>query len=153
MTSLLPLRLSPGRSRRAIVWALVALLPLQTILAALLAARGPLHAHRPVRALVVLEDVRRAVHGAGSAATLPAHRHGFAAQRHHHASGDASVVAIDDPWAAADAASAGSAGQPALCASLFGWRAEAFADVRRAAPSWAPRTHDPPPLERPPRLA
>jgi hypothetical protein len=152
VTSPISLLVASASARRLIVCALLVLVPLQTSVASVAATRGPLHAHRAAD-VVVLEDVRRVAHGAESVHPSAPHRHGLVAERHRHASADRSVLAVDDPWAAADAASAALAGQPALCAAVAGWRSDVLADVRRAAPAWAPCTHHPPPLEHPPRYA
>jgi hypothetical protein len=145
--------------RRLLVWALVALLPVQTIAAGALATIGPLHTHRAISTVAVLEDVRRVAAPARRlpqhVATLLGHFHAGVGERHHHASGDASVVADDGGAAALDgdgcavAAWGASAAPPTTPAA---WHGEDCVAVRVARAAWVPRSRDPDPCERRPRL-
>ncbi len=146
------------RATRTVVWLLAVLLPLHAAAASALAVRGPLHVHRAA-ALVVLEDVRRAATAHDVAVrhlALPfGHFHAALPERHRHAIGDTSVVAIDDGGSAAldgdgalaAAALAATAGAPA---ARFVWSEPALREVRATRTAWTPRTHDPAPPERPP---
>ncbi len=157
-------RRPPSRFRRLrafVVWALVALLPLQAIAASMLAALGPLHTHRAKTTIIVLEDVRRAsTHTAAlpmHVATAFGHFHSGAPQRHHHASGDASVQVVDDGSQSAidgeEMSAANLAATVALLPDLAVWLGRASGEVHAARAAWAPQTHEPEPLERPPRAA
>ena len=145
-------------SGRIVVWLLAILLPLHAAAASALAVRGPLHVHR-APTVVVLEDVRRASTSAAVAlrhVALPfGHFHAGAPERHRHAVGDASVVAIDDGASAVDGdaalAAAAFAGSVAPPTARFVWSVTAPADVRATRAAWIPRTRDPAPPERPPR--
>jgi len=146
------------RRGRFVVWILTVLLPLHAAAASALAVRGPLHVHR-APTIVVLEDVRRASTSAAVAlrhVALPfGHFHAGAPERHRHAVGDASVVAIDDGAPAVDGdaalAAAAFAGSVAPPTARFVWSVTAPADVRATRAAWIPRTRDPAPPERPPR--
>ena len=147
------------RRGRFVVWILTVLLPLHAAAASALAVRGPLHVHR-APTFVVLEDVRRASTPAAVAVrhlALPlGHFHEGTPERHRHAIGDASVVALDDGGstaldsdaALAAAAFTAAAGAPA---ARFVWAEPAPCDVRAMRAAWTPSTHDPAPPERPPR--
>ncbi len=138
---------------------MVALVPMQAIAGAALAALGPLHQHRPPAKVVVLEDFRRIVSHARSTpshvATAFGHFHGSAPERHHHDRVDLTVIAVDDGTLDGEAGPAGAAlaAAVALCSEPPGWQADGAAHVRASSVVWAPLTHDPPPLERPPRAA
>jgi hypothetical protein len=161
-----PFRLPVLRLRRttarAVVWAMVGLVPLQAIAACMLAALGPAHAHRTARTIVVLDDMRRAsVHPVARlahVATALGHFHAGTPERHQHALGDPSVVVLDDASqvaidAAETSAGAASAAGIGLLPAALAWLAPACGAVQAACAAWSLQTHDPQPLERPPRAA
>lgn len=94
----LPCSFAVGRPAWRCALLLAALLvALQGLSAALLAARGPLHAHLPHDGVdaATLSDFRRAI-APPSGLALP-HRHdGDGSERHHHGAADVSVLALDD---------------------------------------------------------
>lgn len=150
------------RTAQLVVWAMVALVPMQAVAAGMLTALGPAHTHRAMRAIVVLDDVRRvSVHPVAlpeHVATAFGHFHAGTPQRHQHAVGDPSVVVLDDASQAAVNAADMSAGA-ALAAGVgllpagLAWLGPASGAVHAACAAWSPQTHDPQPLERPPRAA
>ena len=85
-----------ARVRHVLIWLLALLLPMQTTAAGVFTVMGPAHFHKPSEAPLVLTDFRRwhpTPLRQTQAFALLGHSHGAAAQqRHHHASGDFSVV-------------------------------------------------------------
>lgn len=162
---------APRDSRRllAVLLAvlLAALVALQALTAALVGTLGPRHTHRSSSAFaarVVLDDFRRA---SGSttrafaprhAATRLAHIHvDGAPARHVHAPGDASVVYADGEAIVADAdeqsASAALAAIVTFAVSASRWLPPHRDHEAPRSAGWPVLTHDPEPLERPPRVA
>lgn len=146
MHMLPPVRLHPSRALvRFTVWLLAALLPLQAVAATVLAARGPSHVHVPAKAETA--DILRAFghfHRAG------------AAERHHHAAGDTSVVHSGDGAAIEqDSKAAGTtlAAFVALLSAPLGCTLPPATTVHAEHRPWAWLTHLPERLERPPRSA
>ncbi len=152
------------RTLRRVAGALALLVAMQGVVAVALSARGPLHthAHAVDRAIVVLDDVRRAPAHSESATTAAGLRHGHShgantALRHHHAIGDASV-ALADGEAALHTGDVDDAGYGtalgaliALVPSLVAWLPHGARDVAASRLAWVPQTHHPEPFERPPR--
>lgn len=145
--------LSAGR-RRLLVWLLIVALPLQSVALGALAAQGPLHVHKKQSAAALI-DFRRQAEGA---VALPLHVHGWlgiahaSALRHHHAAGDASVVASADDPGAGDGHAAPLMGDfLPLLPALPAWAPPRIAQRRPAEPACAFATRFAPRLERPPR--
>ncbi len=156
-----PFAFSPY-TRRLVACVLACLVPLQGLAAAMVAAVGPAHTHKPIATKLVLEDFRRAP---ASVSTLPTHVatalghfHGSDTPlRHHHARGDAGVVLADG----AALQSAGDGDDVSISPSLAVFVAllpSAMAALPAAPDSaaaahapWAPQTHCPALPERPPR--
>ena len=135
---------------------------MQGVAAGIAAALGPAHVHQQANRPLLLEDFRRVaatVAPPAHVATAFGHFHGKATPiRHHHAAGDASVVLVDDPlraWADAESASAGSslALFSAVLPTTLAWVGQAPAGSPACCAAWPSLTHDPQPLERPPRPA
>ena len=145
------------------MWLLAALVFAQSAGASVLATLGPAHAHKARPEVSGLEsfDLRRAPAKAASGRThvLTAFGHFHSdgqRDRHHHRGDDDSVVLLDSATSLqADVASdatlaAALAGIGMLPASMGG-----IAPVEPAAPGWLTAwpslTHNPEPLEKPPR--
>ena len=157
----MPVFFRPFATRRCLVWLLAFLVPLQALALSSLAATGPAHTHLPVAGTrLVLDDFRRSpVRWAAfdtHVASAFGHFHGSVeAERHHHASGDATVV-LDG----SDLLHAGDADDMSTSLSLgallgliyapLGWLGASTPDVPAAQPRWMPQTHDPAFPERPP---
>lgn len=160
-----PRLLFPGfttRPLRLVAGTLALLVALQGMAAVVLAARGPLHTHRPARTLVVLDDLRRGPAHVESALASAVLRHGHShggdtALRHLHAVGDASVTLavgeaalhggdVDDAGFGATLAAL-----VALVPSVVAWLPHGARDVAASRLAWVPQTHLPEPFERPPR--
>lgn len=110
---------------------------LQGLAAAQALGRGPLHMHRETPP---------------SAAAAHAHHHEDAAH-HHHASGDASVVMLDQADDLFDAGAFALAAALALLALGTAWQARSHASHwLRAHVPWAWCTANPQPARHPPRL-
>ena len=147
--------------RRCVIWWLAAFVPLQGMAATALTTLGPAHVHAAVTgAPLELGDFRRAA--ARPAArpthldTVFGHFHGVGTPlRHPHARGDASVVLVPQQAGDADEPSISPtlAVFVALLPSAALWSAPRSRGEAASRPLWAPRTHDPEPFERPPRVA
>lgn len=100
---------------RYLVWLLLLSLPLQGLASIVEHIRGAVHVHAtaaaqaaalpPGMSMLLAVDLLRHSHGAGralAAAEEAPHAHAEPA-RHHHAVGDADVIAVDDPAAEAAA--------------------------------------------------
>jgi hypothetical protein len=156
-----PLFRSPA-SRCLLVWLLACLVPLQALAAGVIGATGPAHTHLPAAGTrLVLDDLRRAplrrvvteTHVAGAFG----HFHsGGAAERHHHAPGDLTVV-IDgaDLLHAGDADDIGASPSLGVFVGLIslppGWLVASTPEPPAAHARWTPQTHHPALPERPPR--
>ena len=150
--------------RRAVVWLLACLVPLQALAAGAIAVAGPAHTHRPAAAStrLVLDDFRRSqprlladAHVARALRHLHAHAQG-AAERHRHAAGDASVVVdAGDRLLAADGDDLAFSPSLSVFVGLIPappvWRGDPGAMRAAAPPRWHLQAHDPALPERPPR--
>lgn len=153
------------RSRRLALWLLAAVMVAQAVGASVLATLGPAHAHKAGADSVGLEyfDLRRAPSPIASRPThvLTAfgHFHGDGPrQRHYHRADDDTVVLLD-----AASSQQGDEAREATCAAALAALAllpsplAGFATADRAAPracaAWPLLTHDPEPLDKPPRFA
>ncbi len=144
------------------VWLLAGLISLQGLTAGIVTTLGPAHLHAAAPGTIILVDVRRSrLAFIESQAHAPAISHSHGAdgiERHHHRHDDVSVVAIDGSGAerAGDgeelAVSPTLAAFVALLAGAVAVTAAAENDVP-AAPGWPSLTHEPYPLEHPPRKA
>ena len=150
--------------RRAIVWLLIGLLPLQTLAAVAIAMAGPSHVHGAAAATQrVFDDFRRApVQSARSgahAAGAWGHVHASAAaERHPHPPDDVTVIA--DGSEARQAADVGDSGSGPSLGVFLGmvsaspdWTGGRAAEQHATAAGWTLQTHDPDLPERPPRVA
>lgn len=161
-----PLKKAATRTtlRHLLVWLLAGLVPLQGMAAGVISVIGPMHIHKStIDASPVLSDFRRtgtpplAPH-ATHVATAFGHFHGAATPlRHHHPGGDASVVRLGDDGLQQVAEGDGLSISPTLAAffALLPCALACFDPAPRSAPespaAWPSLTHDPEPLERPPR--
>ena len=150
-----------ARTRQVLIWLLALLLPMQAMAAGVFTVMGPAHFHKPSQAPLLLNDFRRwhpSPIPQPQAIAFSAHSHGAAAQqRHHHASGDASVVRSgqDGPMNSPDAdeGPTAAASLASVLAMILEWPAwKPFRSVGPLAShaDWALRTGFDPPLDRPP---
>jgi Na+-transporting methylmalonyl-CoA/oxaloacetate decarboxylase gamma subunit len=119
---------------------------------------GSRHVHAPALSAVAApmagwHDVRRVVMAAVHAEAAPRHSHG-SFERHHHAPGDASVVALDEPASSEEGAGGNTAGAatpmpPAALSLLVAGPVAAAACWPVLAETMHPSC-DPRRLERPP---
>ena len=151
--------------RRFALWLLAVLMSAQAVGASVLATLGPAHAHRAGADSVGLEyfDLRRAPTPIASRPThvLAAfgHFHSDAQPRRHHHRGDDGTVVLVDAGAspqgdeAREATAAAALGVIALLPSPLAAFTTAERSGLAAGLCWPSLTHDPEPLERPPRVA
>lgn len=150
--------------RHILVWLLAGLLPLQGMAAGVITVIGPAHIHKSmIDASLVLSDFRRAgtppiAPHATHVTTAFGHFHGADTPlRHHHPRSDASVVHIGDAGLQQGAEADESSISPTLAAfvallpSAARWLAPVLPHALASPAAWPSLTHDPEPLERPPR--
>ncbi len=143
---------------------MVLLMAIQALAAAAVATLGPMHTHRNVPTMLVLEDVRRGPSHGEDAQAEAIRRHGHAhggasASRHHHAPGDGTVT-LADGEAALHAGDVDDAGSGAALGALIGlvpsvvaWLPHDASEVEAMPRAWVPQIHHPEFPERPPRIA
>ena len=135
-----------ARMRHVLIWLLAWLLPLQATAAGGFTVMGPAHFHKPSLAPLVLNDFR---HWHPSPVPQPqallGHSHGATTQqRHHHASGDLSVVraAQDGPMSNPDgdegpSAAASLASVLAMIPKCLPWEPSLPVSTLAAHAAWA----------------
>ena len=139
------------------MWLLALVLPLQGTAIGVFAAKGPTHLHKVAAAApLVLQDLRRwkpALAATSHAGALFGHVHASAAaQRHHHARDDGSVISTGDETADADEALGASAPPVLALIPVAGaWGSPERVVAAHAPPSGALQTRHVSPLDRPPR--
>lgn len=141
------------------LWLLALVLPLQGAALVVFAAKGPAHLHGVAATTpLVLEDLRRWKPSIASTARVTAragHVHGSAAaERHHHARDDSSVIRTPDDTGDADGA-LGTSAPPvlAMIPAQGAWGTPERVVAANAAPLDALKTRHVSPLDRPPRAA
>jgi hypothetical protein len=144
------------------MWLLALVLPLQGTAAGVFGVLGQSHIHRSAQrapATLVLEDVRR---WKAPVAEAPAHvltgighfHAGAAPQRHRHAQGDDSVVALKgEPVDGDEAPGFDIVSGLALLPAVTVWSSAARGSAHGAWRPWAARCVSVEPFERPPRRA
>ena len=147
--------------RHGLIWLLALLLPLQATAAGVFTVMGPAHYHKLSQAPLVLNDFRRwhpTPLPQTQAFALLGHSHGAAAQqRHHHASGDPSVVrtAQDGPMNSPEvdegpSAAASLASVLAMLPECVPWEPSRSVGPLATRAEWALLTGFDAPLDRPP---
>jgi hypothetical protein len=149
---------------RALLWVLIGLVPIQGLAAGVFATLGPAHVHRAADVVQIeLEDFRRSPMRLAPRDThvssVFGHFHSVEPSRHHHQRSDVTVVRVaddaanqigdTDEFSGSLALTALTPVLPCVVTSL----ASALTYVMVSSDAWPLLTHDPKPLERPPRDA